>query len=119
MFGPKSILTILVFALVAASQARAGDSLAVARTALAGPPSREWVRFSIVAWMGPGDRCEQGDVLLFRANTEVVIESCVAGIMRRTTVPWTLRENGALDPILSFGGKSYLVSFGMKAPPDS
>jgi hypothetical protein len=87
------------------------DTLAAARKTLTGPATREWVFKQIEVFMGPGNRCAQGEALRFLADSKVEIESCVNGHMNDQTENWTLRSNGVLDPILSYAGADYELTF--------
>ena len=94
--------------------AQVQDPLATIRATLTGPTEREWVFKQIQVFMGPGDRCEQGEALRFLADRTVVIESCVNKQMTERRAPWTLRPNGVLDPILTFDGAEYELLFSNK-----
>jgi hypothetical protein len=104
-------IALAILALATRAMAQPKDPLAAARSALAGPPAREWVLKDVIVFMGAEGGCTQGDALKFRTNGQVVIESCIAGHMQDRPVPWALTANGVLDPILTFDGKSYLLSF--------
>ena len=107
-----AVVSSVLFTSVAVTGTPTADPLASARSALTGTHTREWVYTQIIVFMGPGNRCQQGEALQFIASTQqVVIESCVAGKMNSRSTSWTLRGNGPLDPILSFDGKDYLLTF--------
>jgi len=99
---------VLAISIVGAAQAQ---DLASARAELTGPTANEWVLTKIEMFMGVGNHCQQGEALRFLATQQVVTESCVAGLMTTRTVPWSLRTNGALDPVLTFNGSDYLLFF--------
>jgi hypothetical protein len=105
-FAAVSALSLAVTAF-----AQPVESVAAAGAKLAGQAGNEWVFTKVIVFMGPGNRCSQGEALRFLPTRQVVIEECEAGVMSRRPVAWSLAPNGPLDPMLSFDGKTYLVSF--------
>jgi hypothetical protein len=87
------------------------DGLSAARTALTGPVAREWVFTQFKIFLGSDKRCQQGEALRFLASGQVEIELCQDKKVTTRTAPWTLQPNGALDPILSFDGMTFLLIF--------
>ena len=104
-------LVALAPAGAASAQTSPPDNLATARAALTGPVAHQWAFIRFDEFMGPGAGCKQGDALRFLASGQVQIELCQGGQVTVRTVSWTLRPNGALDPILSFDGKDSLLIF--------
>lgn len=104
-------LVALAPAGAALAQPSPPNSVAAARAALTGPVARQWVFAQFDVFMGPGERCQQGDALRFLASGQVQVELCQGGQVTVRSVPWTLQSNGALDPILNFDGKSFLLIF--------
>ena len=109
------IIAIQLMALLTVSavwaQPSPSDALSATKAALTGPVARQWVFTRFDVFLGPGDHCQQGDALRFLASGKVEIEQCQNGKVTIRSVPWTLRPNGALDPILDFNGKAYLLIF--------
>jgi len=100
----------------ASTQPSPPDGLSISKAALTGPVARQWVFTRFDVFMGPGDHCQQGDALRFLASGNVEIERCQNEKVTIRSVPWTLRPNGPLDPILDFDGKSYLLIFSDRGP---
>src|SRR5580704_12101002 len=62
---------------------------------LAGSRGRDWVYKTVEMFMGPGNKCKQGESYRFKTDHTVVISQCVADQMHTDTQKWSIER---VDP---------------------
>lgn len=71
------ILPIVCCLILLATACLGQDTASQVERRLAGDRAHDWVYKTVVMFMGPGDRCQQGEKYRFKADHTVVISQCV------------------------------------------
>lgn len=78
---------------------------------LCGTRSREWVFKRLDTFLGPGNRCRQGETYRFDVHNHVIITTCVNGEIRTETKDWAIYTTDPLDTYIKIGDVSYILLF--------
>jgi hypothetical protein len=76
-----------------------------ARKALVGDNGKAWVHVAIRVFMGPDEKCSQGEVWTFRPEHVVDIRQCTDGKLTSQSTTWRLHSISSLDMGLEIGGR--------------
>jgi hypothetical protein len=78
---------------------------------LAGTQSHEWVFQRWETFMGPGNRCKQGESYRFTRDHQVMISTCIEGHVKTETKPWSLDTQDPMEAKIQIGETSYVLIF--------
>jgi hypothetical protein len=78
---------------------------------LAGSKGHDWIYEKIVMFLGPGDKCKQGERYRFKADHTVVISKCVDSKLQSSTQNWSIQSVDALETHIDVAGTSYILIF--------
>jgi hypothetical protein len=78
---------------------------------LAGARGRDWVYKTVETFMGPGNKCKQGESYRFKADHTVVITQCISGSMHSDTQKWSIESIDPLETHVKVGATSYILRF--------
>lgn len=107
----RPILPALCLLALVRSASVAQDTPAGVETRLAGSHGHDWIYQKVVMFLGPGDKCKQGEKYRFKADHTLVISQCVNSQMQTRTQTWSIESVDALETHIKVGGKSYLLMF--------
>jgi hypothetical protein len=80
-------------------------------TRLAGNHGRDWIYKTVEMFMGPGDKCKQGERYRFKADHTVVISQCIDSQMHTETQTWSVESVDPLETHVKVGDTSYILRF--------
>jgi hypothetical protein len=109
LFRPT--LLALGFLALFNSSSLAQDTAAQIEARLAGSHGRDWIYQKVVMFMGPGDKCRQGEKYRFKADHTAVISQCVNSQMHTQTETWSIESVDPLETHIKVGDKSYILRF--------
>lgn len=89
----------------------AQDSVVQVENRLAGSHGHDWIYKAVVMFMGPGDKCKQGEKYRFKADHTVVITQCVNSQIHADTQSWSIESVDALETHIKVGDTSYVLRF--------
>ncbi len=80
---------------------------------LAGTHGREWVLKAFTSYLGPGDKCKEGESYRFKTDHTVTISRCINGEIHDETETWLI-ESDQLETRLTVGSAHYILKFSDK-----
>ena len=107
----RSMGFALCFFVLSNASSLAQNTTAQVESQLAGRHGRDWVYKKIVGFMGPGEKCEQGEKYRFKADHTLVISRCVDSRMQTETQDWSIESVDALETHIKVGNSSYILRF--------
>jgi hypothetical protein len=78
---------------------------------LCGTRAREWVFKRLDSFLGPGNKCTQGETYRFSIKHDVTITTCVNGEIHTETKQWSIDTADPLDTHITVGDISYILLF--------
>jgi hypothetical protein len=78
---------------------------------LTGAHGHDWIAKPIVQFLGPGDKCKEGEKYRFKSDHTVVFSQCIDSHMLTETHPWSIQSVGALDTYIKVGDTTYTLTF--------
>jgi hypothetical protein len=107
----KSVVVALCSLLVVSHICFAQDTPDQVEKRLAGTHGRDWVFKTVEMFMGPANKCKQGESYRFKADHSVVISQCVSGVMHTDTQKWSIESVDPLETHAKVGATSYILRF--------
>jgi len=107
----KLIVLALCYVVLANASSFAQDTAAQIETRLAGSHGRDWIYKKIVGFLGPGEKCEQGEKYRFKADHTLVITQCIDSRMHIETQDWSIESVDVLETHIKVGNNSYILRF--------
>jgi hypothetical protein len=107
----KSVVAALFLLFLIGTVCFGQDTPDAVEKRLAGARGRDWVYKTVEMFMGPGNKCKQGESYRFKADHTVVISQCVSGLMHTDTQRWSIESVDPLETHVKVGGTSYILRF--------
>jgi hypothetical protein len=107
----NSLVPAICLLFMLSSVCSAQDTTEQIEKRLAGPRGRDWVYKTVEMFMGPGNKCKQGESYRFKADHSLVISQCVSGVMHTDTQKWSIESVDALETHVKVGNTSYILRF--------
>lgn len=107
----KSVLWVIGCLIVISTVCAAQGTSAQIETRLAGSHGRDWIYKTVEMFMGPGDKCKQGERYRFKADHTVVISQCIDAQMHTETQTWSIDSVDPLETHIKVGSTPYILRF--------
>jgi hypothetical protein len=108
---PSVQAALVILSLFVSPIASTADSADQIVKHLCGTQSREWVFERLDPFLGPGNRCKQGETYRFYVKHHLTITTCVNGEIHTETKEWVIDTTDPLDTRLKIGDVSYILLF--------
>src|SRR5258708_35391973 len=110
---PYFVLCSIFCGWIVLSVSSYADSAEQMEKQLAGTHGREWVLKAFTSYLGPGDKCKEGESYRFKTDRTVTISRCINGEIQDETQTWSI-ERDQLETRLTVGSVHYILKFSDK-----